>query len=56
MVNSDPDSEISLLNKFLSQLEEKIREFLPVAHNKFETLFINTPNNNQIIPKALTKY
>ncbi|XP_063688430.1 exocyst complex component 4-like isoform X4 [Bolinopsis microptera] len=35
MVNSDPDSGVTLLNKFLSQLEEKIRDFLPLSHTKF---------------------
>ncbi|KAL5262782.1 hypothetical protein ACHWQZ_G008246 [Mnemiopsis leidyi] len=35
MVNSDPDSGVTLLNKFLSQLEEKIRDFLPASHTKF---------------------
>ena len=34
MVNSDPDSGVTLLNKFLSQLEEKIRDFLPLSHTK----------------------
>ena len=34
MVNSDPDVSITLLNKFLSQLEEKIRDFLPSSHVK----------------------
>lgn len=31
----DPDSGVTLLNKFLSQLDEKIREYLPASHTKF---------------------
>lgn len=34
-VSSDPDSGVTLLNKFLSQLEEKIRDYLPLTHTKF---------------------
>ena len=32
--SSDPDPEVNQLNKFLSQLEEKVKDFLPSTHTK----------------------
>eukprot|EP00116_Pleurobrachia_bachei_P006306 sb/3466568/ len=33
--NSDPDTGVTLLNKFYYEMEEKIKDYLPTTHTKF---------------------